>query len=57
MSSFLTVALFSFAAVPAVDLNQYPTDLAPQEFTVTESVTGNSYEQFNGVTTNPFVRN
>ena len=56
MSSFLTVALLSIATVPAVDLNQYPSDLAPQEFAVTESYTGNTYETFNGVTVNPFVK-
>ena len=56
MSSFLAVALLSIATVPAVDLNQYPTNLEPQEFAVTESYTGNTYETFNGVQSNPFVQ-
>ena len=56
MSSFLAVALLSIATVPAVDLNQYPANLEPQEFAVTESYTGNTYETFNGVQSNPFVQ-
>ena len=54
---FALIAALGVATAPAVDLNSFPTDLTPVEFAATESLTGNSYADFNGVDGNPFVTN
>ena len=54
MGIFFSEIALSIATVPAVDLNQFPTDLTPQELTEQVSVTGNSYSNFNGMEASPF---
>ena len=55
MALLATFFAIGIATAPPVDMNQFPTDLTPQEFTQQESVTGNRYEDFNGTTVNPFL--
>ena len=52
---FTLVAALGIATAPAVDLNSFPTDLTPVEVTVQDSLTGNRYDDFNGVDSNVFA--
>ena len=54
MNLFSTACVLCIAMVPTVDMNQFPMELNQQEFTEQQSITGNSYEDFNSGIANPY---